>query len=83
MLVQIKQDPDWLGDVSYIDTTKVGPVDKEWSVHQPPPGVASSEWYAICAGTHIGVFTSMYAFPHVNPVQAKFDASQARRDHIY
>ena len=63
MLVRIKQDPDWLGDASYIDMTAVGPVDEEWSIHRPPPGVNSPEWYAICAGTHIGVFASMCVHP--------------------
>ena len=58
MLIRVSQDPGWLGDTSYVNTTDYKPVNEKQCIHQPPPGVTSSTWYAICAGTRIGIFAS-------------------------
>lgn len=73
MLTRIKQDPEWLGDASYVNMIDCDPVDDEWCIHQPPPGVVSPAWYAICAGTHIGIFASEY----VHPTSAPFETNSS------
>ena len=60
MLLRIKADPDWLGDISYVDTTAVTSIVNQ-EVHHPG-NIASRAWYVISAGTRVGIFISWYVF---------------------
>ena len=57
MLRWIKADPQWLGDISYVDTSAVGTVTNQ-QIHKPGSNAQSSNWYVIVAGTRVGIFTS-------------------------
>ena len=57
MLTQIKRNPEWLGDASCIDATAVGSSDTH-VIHEPAPNTTAEVWYAVSAGTQVGVFAS-------------------------
>ena len=52
----IRADPDWLGDISYVDTSAVTSTVNQYVHH--PGAVASDVWYVITVGTRVGIFVS-------------------------
>jgi hypothetical protein len=59
MLRCIKADRQWVGDTSYVDTSAIGTVVNQ-QTHKPGRDVLSDNWYAVIAGTRVGIFTSWY-----------------------
>ena len=52
----IRADPDWLGDISYVDTSAVTSTVNQYVHH--PGAVASDVWYVVTVGTRVGIFIS-------------------------
>lgn len=74
MLRRIKDDPEWLGEISDIDTSAVGD-GSPLVIHRPAQDAAGNTWYTVTAGTQIGIFTSWYA--HYPPT------SSETRSHLF
>lgn len=68
MLRSINADRQWVGDISYVDTSAVTITNQQ--IHKPSRGVVSSRWYIITAGTRVGIFTSWCVLaPYPHPVE--------------
>jgi hypothetical protein len=59
MLNQIRMNQGWLGDISHVDTTAANSEDL-LLIHQPEQSTTSKTWYAVTAGTQVGIFPSWY-----------------------
>lgn len=62
MLTRIKEDPEWLGEPTDVNTTGAN-TDGPLIIHRPAQGATSNLWYSVTAGTQVGIFASWYV-PH-------------------
>ena len=62
ILTRIKQDEQWLGKASHVDTTVVDP-DDPVVIHRPSQDATSNTWYTVTAGRQVGIFTLWYVAP--------------------
>lgn len=61
MLLKVKADSDWLGDISYVNTSAVTSTVNQHIHH--PGAVTSNIWYVVTAGIRVGIFVSWCVSP--------------------
>jgi len=57
MLRNIKADRQWVGDITYVDTSAIGNTIEQ-RINKPERGIQSDNWYSVVAGTRVGIFSS-------------------------